>query len=63
MGGDATGKLGKLDLGNATGLVWAGECHVMAMGGGELGPRPASLDDIMERCNGPVIDGPVFVTL
>jgi hypothetical protein len=63
MGGDVASKFGERDLGNATRLVWAGECRVFAMGGGEFGPRPALLDDITERCDGPVIDGPVLVIL
>ena len=63
VSGDATGEFGKCDLGYAAGLVWAGECRVMAMGGGKLSPWPASLDDIAEGCDGPVVDGPVLVTL
>ena len=63
MGGDATGELGKRDLGNSAGLVWAGEGGVLAVGSGELCPRPASLDDIAEGCDGLVIDEPVLVAL
>ena len=61
VGSDTTGELRQRDLGNASGLVWAGEGRVLAVSGGELCARPASVEDIAEGGNCLFVDGPVLI--